>query len=174
MALAAPAWESAIRKLAGVGKSGWGIALAAWAAAMLGVALVLEHGFDMAPCALCLMQRLWFLAAGAIALGGVLRRSRHWGYPLATALAAAVGGAFSVRQLWLESLPPGQAPACGAGIDYLIEMAMVGEAFRAMVLGTADCAATPPLLGMSLAAWALAGFAVIVAGAARQWRAPAR
>ena len=141
---------------------------------MLAAALVLEHGFDMAPCALCLMQRLWFAVAGLIALGGALHGSRHAAYPLVTALAGAVGGTFSVRQLWVESLPPGQAPTCGAGIDYLIEMGMVGEAFEAMALGTQDCAATPPLLGMSIAAWALAGFAAIVAGAAMQWRAPAR
>ena len=159
--------------LANITKRGWGIALAAWAAGLLALALTLEHGFDMAPCALCLMQRLWFLVAGLLALAGILRGSRGNAWPLATAAAAAVGGAFSVRQLWLESLPPGEAPSCGAGIDYLIEMGMAAEVLKAMTFGTADCAATPPLFGLSLAAWALAGFAAMVAGAAMQWRAPA-
>ena len=48
---------------------------------------------------------------------------------------------------------------------------MAGEALRAMTLGTADCAATPPFLGLSLAVWALLGFAGVVAGAVMQWRA---
>ena len=48
---------------------------------------------------------------------------------------------------------------------------MASEALTAMMFGTADCAATPPLLGLSLAVWALLGFAGIVAGAVMQWRA---
>ena len=151
----------------------WGVAIAAAVTAFLAAALVLEHGFDMAPCALCLMQRLWFALAGLLAVCGVLHKPRLGIYPVATGLAAVVGGGFAARQLWLESLPPGEAPSCGAGIQYLLEAGMASEALRAMALGTADCAATPPFLGLSLAVWALAGFGVILAAAAMQWRARA-
>lgn len=154
-------------------KASWGIAIAAVATVCLGAALVLEHGFGMVPCALCVMQRLWFALAGLIAISGVLHNPR-WGiYPLGTGLGAVVGGGFALRQIWLESLPPGEAPACGASIQYLFEAGMAGEALRAMALGTADCADTPPFLGLSLAVWALAGFGVILAAAAMQWRAKA-
>ena len=154
-------------------RSDWGVAIAGWVAVLLGVALVLEHAFDMVPCALCLMQRLWFALAGLIAVCGVLHNSRLGIYPAATGLAAVVGGGFAVRQIWLESLPPGEAPSCGASIEYLVESGMVGEAFKALALGTADCAETPPLFGVSLAVWALAGFIAIAAAAVMQWRTEA-
>lgn len=154
-------------------KTTWGLLVAAWIAAMLGIAAVLEHGFDMAPCALCITQRFWFAVAGLVALGGIAHNPRLGIYPLVTIVAALVGGGFAVRQLWVESLPPGEAPACGAGIDYLIEAGMAGEALQAMTMGTGDCAATPPFLGLSLAVWALLGFAGVVVGAVMQWRARA-
>lgn len=152
-------------------RSHWAVAIAGWVAALLGAALVLEHAFDMVPCALCLMQRLWFALAGLVAVCGVLHNPRLGIYPAATGLAAVVGGGFAIRQIWLESLPPGEAPSCGASIEYLVESGMVGEAFKALALGTADCAETPPFLGVSLAVWALAGFIAIAAAAVMQWRA---
>ena len=152
-------------------KTTWGLALVGWTAFLLAFAVVLEHGFDMAPCALCLMQRLWFMVAGLVALGGVAHNPRLGIYPLVAMLAALAGAGFSVRQLWVESLPPGEAPACGAGIDYLIDAGMAGEALRAMTLGTADCAATPPFLGLSIAVWALLGFVGVIVGSVMQWRA---
>ena len=154
-------------------RSHWGIAITAWVAALLGIALVLEHGFDMVPCALCLMQRLWFALAGLAAVAGVLHNPRLGIYSAATGLAAVVGGGFAVRQIWLEGLPPGEAPSCGASIQYLVESGMASEALKALALGTADCAETPPLLGVSLAVWALAGFMAIAAAAVMQWRARA-
>ncbi len=154
-------------------KTDWGLALVAWTAGLVAFALVLEHALDMAPCALCLMQRLWFLVAGLVALGGITHDPRLGIYPLGTLLAGLVGAGFSVRQLWVESLPPGEAPGCGAGIDYLIESGMASEALTAMTFGTADCAATPPFLGLSIALWALLGFVGVVAGAVMQWRARA-
>ena len=154
-------------------KATWGLLITAWTAAMLVFAAVLEHGFDMAPCALCLMQRFWFVVAGLVALGGIAHNPRLGIYPLVTIVAALVGGGFSLRQLWVESLPPGEAPACGAGIEYLIDTGMASEALTAMMFGTADCAATPPFLGLSLAVWALLGFVGVIAGAVMQWRARA-
>ena len=154
-------------------KTDWGLALVAWTAGLVAFALVLEHAFDMAPCALCLMQRLWFMGAGLVALAGVAHNPRLGIYPLVTIVAALVGGGFSARQLWVESLPPGEAPGCGAGIDYLIESGMASEALKAMTFGTADCAATPPFLGLSIALWALLGFVGVAVGAVMQWRARA-
>ncbi len=152
-------------------KTTWGLALVGWTAFLLAFAVVLEHGFDMAPCALCLMQRVWFMVAGLVALAGVVHNPRLGIYPLVTIVAALVGGGFSIRQLWVESLPPGEAPACGAGIDYLLDAGMASEALTAMTFGTAGCAASPPFLGFSIALWALVGFVGVMAGAVMQWRA---
>lgn len=132
---------------------------------------VLEHGAGMNPCPLCLMQRLWFYVAALAAYAGLLHNPR-WGiYPLLTIIAALTGDGFALRQLWLQSLPAGQAPSCAAPVSQLLENGMYGEALSSMFFGTGDCTEPDLVLGLNLAVWALLGFAAIIALAVLQWRA---
>lgn len=132
---------------------------------------VLEHGAGMNPCPLCLMQRLWFYVAALAAYAGLLHNPR-WGiYPLLTIIAALTGGGFALRQLWLQSLPAGQAPSCAAPVSQLLENGMYGEALSSMFFGTGDCTEPDLVLGVNLAVWALLGIAAAIALAVLQWRA---
>lgn len=132
---------------------------------------VLEHGAGMAPCPLCLMQRLWLYVAALAAYAGLLHNPR-WGiYPLLTIVAALTGSGFALRQLWLQSLPAGQAPSCAAPVSQLLENGMYGEALSAMFFGTGNCTEPDMVLGVNLAVWALLGFAAVIALAVLQWRA---
>ena len=132
---------------------------------------VLEHGTGMDPCPLCLMQRLWFYVAALAAYAGLLLNPR-WGiYPLLTIVAALTGSGFALRQLWLQSLPAGQAPSCAAPVSQLLENGMYGEALSSMFFGTGNCTEPDLVLGVNLAVWALLGFAAIIALAVLQWRA---
>ena len=132
---------------------------------------VLEHGAGMDPCPLCLMQRLWFYVAALAAYAGLLHNPR-WGiYPLLTIIAALTGGGFALRQLWLQSLPAGQAPSCAAPVSQLLENGMYGEALSSMFFGTGNCTEPDLVLGVNLAVWALLGFAAVIALAVLQWRA---
>ena len=155
-------------------KADWGLVLTAWIAALLVGALVMEHGFGMEPCPLCLMQRAWFYIAGLVVLAGLVDHPARGIYPLLTILAAVVGGAFAIRHIWIGMLPPESVPACGAGVDTLIEWGMWSEALTAMTFGTGDCVESgdDTFLGLSLPIWALGGFLVVAAGAVMQWRAP--
>jgi disulfide bond formation protein DsbB len=144
--------------------------LALWILALCGAllfgALIMEHAFDMVPCPLCLMQRIWFFAAGLFAFIGLLHDPR-WGiYPVLSIASAVTGAGFSLRQLYLQSLPADQVPTCGPDINYMIEVFPWSEVLAAMTRGTGDCAAvTWSFLGLSIAGWALVGF-VAVAGLA--------
>ena len=132
---------------------------------------VLEHGAGMDPCPLCLMQRLWFYVAALVAYAGLLHNPR-WGiYPLLSIVAALTGGGFALRQLWLQSLPAGQAPSCAAPVSQLLENGMYGEALSSMFFGTGDCTEPDLVFGVNLAVWALLGFAAVIALAVQQWRA---
>ena len=103
---------------------------------LLAGALIMEHIFMMDPCPLCLMQRVWFAIAGLLALAALIHSPR-WGiYPLLTIVAALIGGGFSIRQLWLQSLPADQVPACGPGMDYMLENFPLGDVLAAMTSGT--------------------------------------
>jgi disulfide bond formation protein DsbB len=138
---------------------------------LLAGALVMEHVFAMDPCPLCLMQRVWFAIAGLLSLGALIHSPR-WGiYPLLTILAALAGGAFSIRQLYLQSLPEDQIPACGPDITYMLENFPLSDVLAAMTHGTGDCAAVVWRFGLTIPGWALVGFACIVVLAVIQLRA---
>jgi protein dithiol:quinone oxidoreductase len=147
--------------------------LALWIVALCGVllagALIMEHVFAMVPCPLCLMQRLWFFAAALCAVAGLLHDPR-WGiYPLLSLVSALAGAGFAIRQLYLQSLPADQVPACGPDINYMIEVFPWSDVLAAMTRGTGDCAAEPPgPFGIPVPGWALAGFAALAALAVAQ------
>jgi disulfide bond formation protein DsbB len=134
-------------------------------------ALVMEHAYAMVPCPLCLMQRVWFFAAGLFACLGLLHDPR-WGiYPLLTLLAATVGGGFATRQLYLQSLPADQVPACGPDINYMIEYFPLSDVLIAMTQGTGDCAVVAwRFLGLSIPGWALVAFIIVIVLAILQLR----
>jgi disulfide bond formation protein DsbB len=140
------------------------------AAALLGTAFYMEHVMLLEPCPLCMMQRIWVGIAGVIALGGAIhgRAPRAWAG--AVGGAALIGSGFSLRQLWLQSLPPDQVPACGPGLSYMIEVFPPSEVLRAMVVGTGDCAEVSwTLLGLSIPAWVLVSFVGCLVGCALIW-----
>ena len=141
---------------------------------VLAGALIMEHIFMMDPCPLCLMQRVWFAIAGLLALAALIHSPR-WGiYPLLTILAALVGGGFSIRQLWLQSLPADQVPACGPGMDYMLENFPLGDVLAAMTRGTGDCAEVAWQFGLTIPGWALVGFIAIIIVAGFQLKSAIR
>ncbi len=149
-------------------------ALVAATGAMLGGALFMEHVMGLAPCPLCLMQRIWVMIVGAIALAGLTHNPRILIYPLLSVLAALTGAAFSIRQLYLQSLPADQVPACGAPLDYLLD-GPLADLLREMTMGSGDCAEVSwSLFGVSIPGWTLLGFLALAGLAALQWRAARR
>jgi disulfide bond formation protein DsbB len=149
-------------------------ALVAATGAMLGGAVFMEHVIGLAPCPLCLMQRIWVMIVGAIALAGLTHNPRILIYPLLSVLAALTGAAFSIRQLYLQSLPADQVPACGAPLDYLLD-GPLADLLREMTMGSGDCAEVSwSLFGISLPGWALLGFLAMAGLAVLQWRSARR
>lgn len=141
---------------------------------LLAGALVMEHVFMMDPCPLCLMQRVWFAIAGLLALAALIHSPR-WGiYPLLTILAALIGGGFSIRQLWLQSLPLDQVPACGPDMTYMLENFPLADVLAAMTRGTGDCAAVTWQFGLTIPGWALVGFIAIIIVAGLQLKSAIR
>src|SRR5690554_4110920 len=85
-------------------------------AAMMGVALYMEHAMGLEPCPLCVSQRVFVLLVGVWALVALLHHPGPIGrrvYAGLGLLSAVAGGAVSSRQLWLQSLPASEVPACG-------------------------------------------------------------
>ena len=165
-----PIWLEDCRLLA--------LLVVASAGGIVAAAQVMEHAFGHAPCPLCLMQRLWFMGAGLLALGGLAHSPLRGFWPLLSGLAAVAGAGFALRQLWLQGLPADQVPACTPPIDFMIQGGYAGlDILRAMTSGTGDCAKVGwRFLGLTFAGWALVGFVMLIAlnvlqlrGILRRW-----
>ena len=137
-------------------------------------ALIMEHLFELDPCPLCLMQRIWFALAGLFSLMALLHSPR-WGiYPLLAVLASLIGAGFSIRQLYLQNLPADQVPACGPDMSYMLENFPLADVLAAMTKGTGSCAEVAWQFGLTIPGWALVGFVAIIILAIFQLRAAIR
>lgn len=126
----------------------------------------MEFVLDMEPCPLCMTQRVFIVLAGLIALAGGVHKPALWGtriYGVLTALAAAIGAGFSIRQLYLQSLPADQVPACGPSVSYILETFPLSKALEMMLKGDGNCAEIAwQFLGISIPGWTLLAFAMVV------------
>lgn len=148
-------------------------------AALLGYALYAEQVMHLAPCNLCILQRVAFVWMGLWFLVGGLHGPRAGGrraYAVLVWLGVLFGIAMAARQLWLQSLPADQVPACGAGFDLLLAQLKAhaipfSQFMTIMLRGSGDCAAvTWKFLGLSMAGWTLVWYVLLGVWAA--WPRP--
>lgn len=149
--------------------------IAAACLAMILAALYMQHGMGLTPCYLCIVQRVFVITTGVIALLAFVHNPGILGiriYGALTALSAMAGSGFSIRQLWLQSLPEDQVPACGPPADYLLESFSLSESLPLLLRGDGNCAKVEwSLFGVSIAGWVLMAFAVLALSALWQlWR----
>lgn len=134
--------------------------------------LYAQLALGLEPCPLCLMQRICvFVLLGLMGLTlGSLKRARI--ISLLQCIVAGAGLFFALRQLWLQSLPPGAAPACMPGLDILVRYFPWQDVARALLWGSGDCAeSTWSFLSISMAGWsALYFFIMAAAGLFLFWR----
>ncbi len=143
------------------------LAAALGSAGLLIAALIFEHGFGMAPCALCIWQRWPHLAATA--LGGVALVAPLAPVLLAGSAAAATSGGIAVYHTGVERGWFEGPQACSAGFDF---SALTAEELldRVLAAPVVRCDEVPwEMLGLSMASWngfasfALAGIWLLAA-----------
>jgi disulfide bond formation protein DsbB len=134
--------------------------------AMTATALYMEHVMGLQPCYLCITQRVCVLLVALLALVAIVHNPSGRGIKIYSGLVAAAaftGSFFSVKQLWLQSLPEDQVPACGPPADYLFEVLDFSEALSMLLQGDGNCAEVQwTLLGISIPGWTLVGFLFII------------
>lgn len=143
----------------------WSLVGLAFCVLMMTVALMLQYVVGLAPCPLCIFQRLAVLAAAGVFLVAALHNPRGWGGALYGVLGlAAVGGGIAVagRHVWLQSLPADQVPSCGPGLDYMVEVLPLWDVLSRVLSGSGECAEIDGLwLGLTLPQWTLTGFVIL-------------
>ncbi|BES69596.1 disulfide bond formation protein B [Marinobacter nanhaiticus D15-8W] len=134
-------------------------------AALMAVAFYMEYVMGLEPCPLCWLQRIAISVVGILALIAALHNPKEWGgriYGLFLAVFSAVGVALAGRQLWLQSLPEDQVPACGPSVDYLLDVMPILDVFRIALQGTGDCAQVVwRFLGLSIPGWTAIFFTLL-------------
>lgn len=144
-------------------------------AGLMGYALYSQHVLGYEPCPLCIFQRVAVLALGAVfllaAVHGPGPRGRR-AYSLPLLLAAAGGAGVAGRHLWLQSLPPERVPACGPGLDYMLESFPFTEVLQTVLSGSGECAEINwRFLGLAMPAWVLISLVLLGAfGVWNNWR----
>ena len=132
----------------------------------MAVALYMEHVLHLEPCPLCILQRVMVIVTGFIALLAAIHGPGPLGikiYGCLGVLTATTGGGISSRQLWLQSLPQDQVPACGASLDYLLDVFPLTEVLSLVLFGDGTCAEVVwRFAGISLPGWTLIGFIVLI------------
>lgn len=136
-------------------------------AGLIGFAYYLQYYEYQDPCPLCLLQRLAFMALGAVFLVAALHGPGRAGaivYGGSLVAVAAIGGAIATRHVWLQHLPRDQVPECGPGIEYMLSRFPLSQAVGKILAGSGECAeAGWTFLGLTIAGWSLAWFVLFAA-----------
>lgn len=127
--------------------------------AMLAYALFTQFHEGLEPCPLCIFQRIGVALLGVVFLAAALHDPRgrgRYGYALVIALAAAATGAVAARHIYVQSLPPGSLPSCGAPLAVLMKFMPVWQLIRKVLSGSGECAVVNwRFLGLTMPEWVL-------------------
>ena len=134
-------------------------------AVLMSYALYAQHVLGLEPCPLCIFQRVAVIAVGVLFLIAALHDPQGKGarvYGGLIDLAALVGILISARHIWIQAQPPGTVAACGADLNYLLEIMPVTDVVNKVLTGSGECGKVDwTLLGLSMPWWVLIALVVL-------------
>ncbi len=116
---------------------------ALFAGGLIGFALFLQYVMHQDPCPLCMAQRVIFIAILAVFALAALHGPKRLGervYAALIALLSLTGVGVAARHIWLQNLPKDQVPACGPGLDYMLEVMPMTDVLKQLMHGSGECA----------------------------------
>jgi disulfide bond formation protein DsbB len=135
------------------------LAGALFAAGLMGFALFLQYVKHQDPCPLCMVQRVIFIALLAVFALAALHRPKRAGervYAALVALLAITGVGVASRHIWIQHLPKDQVPACGPGLDYMLETMPMSGVLKELMHGSGECAEKGwTFLALNIPEWSL-------------------
>lgn len=134
-------------------------------AGLLAIAYYLQYVDGQEPCPLCMVQRVAYYMLGVVFLAGAIHGPARTGamiYGLTAFIVAALGAAVAARHVWLQHLPPDKVPACGPGLEYMLNKFPLGDVLQKVLTGSGECAKSDwKLLSLSIAEWSLVWFVAL-------------
>ncbi len=133
--------------------------------ALFGGALYLQYALHQEPCPLCMVQRFVFIAMAVLFVIATLHNPKRLGarvYAVLIGLFALFGAAVAGRHIWIQHLPKDEVPACGPGLDYMLENFPMAEVLKELMHGSGECAAKGwTFLSFGIPEWALIWFVLL-------------
>lgn len=127
--------------------------------AALAFALYAQHGLHLEPCPLCIFQRVTMAALGLVFIIAVIHDARGWGtYVYATLIGVAALATIGIagRHVYIQSLPPGSVPSCGAPLEVMLRFSPLTQVVRKVLTGGGECSVVNwQFLGLSMPWWVL-------------------
>jgi disulfide bond formation protein DsbB len=140
-------------------------------AGLMAYALYAQYVLNLEPCPLCIFQRVAVIGLGAVFGLAALHDPGPTGrriYGALILIVAAAGAGVAGRHLWLQTLPPERVPACGPGLDYMLEAFPFTDMLQTVLSGSGECAKVDWMfLGLAMPGWVL--ISVVALGAFGVW-----
>ncbi|WP_227428954.1 disulfide bond formation protein B [Psychrobacter sp. I-STPA6b] len=129
--------------------------------------LFLQKHLGLAPCPLCIFQRIGLMVMGIFALIAAIFAPKKRGIRLFLWLGSILGILWSLgvaaRHVWLQHLPPDQVPSCGPGLDYWLDALPMQQVVQQVLSGSGECAAISwRFLGLSIPEQSLIFFSFLL------------
>jgi disulfide bond formation protein DsbB len=129
---------------------------------LLGYAVYAQIVLSLEPCPLCWFQRVGVALLGIVFLIAMLHHPKRWGvhvYVALTGLAALGTVGVAARHVYVQHMPPGSLPSCGAPLEYLIRItpfSKLTQLFTKILTESGECATINwQFLGLSMPEWVL-------------------
>ena len=138
-------------------------------ALLMAFALYLQYAMDLEPCPLCVFQRMTMIATGVVFLVAALHGPRRGGaafYAVLTLITAGIGAGLAAWQVWIQGQPKGSVPACGMGLDYMLDTMPLFDVIARVLKGSGECADQGwVFLGLAIPSWTFVFFVAMIAAA---------
>jgi disulfide bond formation protein DsbB len=137
-------------------------------AGLLAYAYYAQYVLHLEPCPLCMFQRIGIIVLCLLFLVAALHDPGVKGrrvYAALLALAALATIGVALRHLYIQHLPPGSVPSCGASLDFMLKVFSLSEVLVKVLTGSGECAKiTWEFLGLAMPAWVLISALVLGGG----------
>lgn len=131
---------------------------------LLAISYYLEVYSGFNPCPLCIFQRFVFGFLGIVFFVGILTYKKFWNRlttDFMIVLFSIAGIILAGRQVWIQQYPPANASECGVSLQYMLQALPLGEVFKKVFSGTAECTQRGwEFLHLNMAEWSLIWFIV--------------
>jgi disulfide bond formation protein DsbB len=84
-------------------------------------------------------------------------------YGVLVSLGGIIGALIAGRHVWLTQLPADEVPACGPGLNFMLDAFPLSKTLQLVLTGSGECAKIDwTFLGLSIANWSFLCFVAIL------------